>query len=148
MEVSARIEELKAAVSERQVEETPLTRARVDIMMQENYNRAMQVEPVRDRHGNPTGQFRYDARTAMKVIELAGKALGMFPRTCEPPGSVRVALATARLNRARDRVAAEKKKALEQGLPWPPPSKAAIAEAKKQLQQDGWEPATKSSNKD
>jgi hypothetical protein len=40
----------------------------------------------------------------------------------------------------RDRVAAEKKKALEQGLPWPPPSKAAIAEAKKQLQQDGWEP--------
>jgi hypothetical protein len=115
LKVSARIEELKAAISEPQVEEMPLTRARVRKMLQQIINRAMQAEPVRDRHGNPTGQFKYDARIALAAVELMGKDIGMFQAKCEPPGSVSVAEATARLNRGRDRVAAEKKKELEQG---------------------------------
>jgi hypothetical protein len=51
-DVSARVEELKTAVSERQVEKIAVDRAWVILMLTENVLRAMQVEPVRDRDGN------------------------------------------------------------------------------------------------
>lgn len=40
--------------------------------------RCMQREPVRDREGNETGAWTFDARGALKALELMGRHLGMF----------------------------------------------------------------------
>lgn len=55
-------EELKKAVSERQVEKVAVGRAWVLAMLIENAKRAMQVELVRDREGNPIGPFSFGWR--------------------------------------------------------------------------------------
>ena len=51
-EVATRVEELKTAISERQVEKIAVDRAWVVAKLIENVERAMQVEPVRNREGN------------------------------------------------------------------------------------------------
>lgn len=40
--------------------------------------RCMQVEPVLDREGNPTGEFIFQANGANKSLELLGKTAGLF----------------------------------------------------------------------
>jgi phage terminase small subunit len=118
-DVAARVEELKTAVSERQVEKIALDRAWVIAMLIEIVKRAMQVEPVRDREGNPTGQYVYQGAAANKALELLGKEIGMFQTKHEASGSVPLAEIKARLNAARQRLAEEKAAALAKGLPWP-----------------------------
>jgi hypothetical protein len=63
-DVSARVEELRTAVSERQVEKIAVDRAWVIATLIENAKRAMQVEPVRDREGNPIGRYSYQGARA------------------------------------------------------------------------------------
>ena len=46
--------------------------------LRENVERAMQLTPVLDRNGNPTGVFRYDGAVANRALELIGRHLGMF----------------------------------------------------------------------
>jgi phage terminase small subunit len=41
-------------------------------------DRCVQGEPVLDREGNETGQWRFDAAGANRATELIGKHLGMF----------------------------------------------------------------------
>lgn len=41
-------------------------------------DRCVQGEPVLDREGNPTGEWRFDSSGANKATELIGKHLGMF----------------------------------------------------------------------
>ena len=77
-EVAGRIQELKTAVSERQVEKVAVDRTWVLAKLVENVQRAMQVEPVRDREGNAIGQYTYQGGVANKALELLGKELGMF----------------------------------------------------------------------
>jgi hypothetical protein len=102
-------EELKAAVSERQVEKMAVDRAWVMAKLTENVQRAMQVEPVQDREGNPTGQYIYQGGVANRALELLGKELGMFqPKPDKDQGS-EIHELMARLNAGRDRVAKEKR---------------------------------------
>lgn len=42
------------------------------------YKRCMQVVPVTDKEGNPTGEFKFEASAANKSLELLGKTLGIF----------------------------------------------------------------------
>lgn len=50
----------------------------------ENAERAMQVEPVRDKAtGQPTGVFTYEGTVANKALELLGKHVGMFKEVVE-----------------------------------------------------------------
>jgi phage terminase small subunit len=44
----------------------------------ENAERALQHIPVLDRHGKPTGEYRYDGSVANRALELLGKQQGMF----------------------------------------------------------------------
>lgn len=43
-----------------------------------NYHRAMRLEKVYDRKGEPTGELTYNGPVANKALELLGKHLGMF----------------------------------------------------------------------
>ncbi|MGO9270815.1 MAG: terminase small subunit [Terriglobia bacterium] len=105
-EVSARVEELKTAVSERRVEKIAVDCAWVMKGLIENYQRAMQGEPVRDREGNPTGQYTYQGAVANKALELLGKELGMFqPKSENPIADVQEMI--AQLYEGRRRVAEE-----------------------------------------
>ena len=108
-DVAARAEELKAAVSERQVEKMAVDRAWVMAKLTENVQRAMQVEPFRDREGNPTGQYIYQGGVANRALELLGKELGMFQPNPEKEQGLEIHELMARINAGRNRVAKEKR---------------------------------------
>lgn len=42
------------------------------------YAKAMAEEPVIDKDGIPTGEYKADFRAALKAVELIGRELGMF----------------------------------------------------------------------
>ena len=84
-------------------------RAWVMAKLTENVQRAMQVELVQDREGNPTGQYIYQGGVANRALELLGKELGMFqPKPDKDQGS-EIHELMPRLNAGRDRVAKEKR---------------------------------------
>jgi phage terminase small subunit len=103
-DVAARVEELKRAVSERQVEKIAVERAWVVAVLVENVQRAMQVEPVRDREGNTNGQYTYQGSVANKALELLGKELGMF-QTKQENSDTTLDAVIKRLHAGRERVA-------------------------------------------
>ena len=43
-------------------------------------DRCMTVEPVRDRDGNPTGEYVFDSSGANKSTEMLGKMIGVFEK--------------------------------------------------------------------
>jgi hypothetical protein len=51
------------------------------------YRRCTQAVPVLDRRGKPTGEFRMEAPTAAKCLELLGKHQGMFGALSPAPGA-------------------------------------------------------------
>ncbi len=73
-EVAAAIQEAMEARSER-------TKADQDWIVErlvENVERAMQLEPMTDREGKPTGEYVYQGNVANKALELLGRHAGMF----------------------------------------------------------------------
>lgn len=83
--VSKRVEELlatRARVAEeathRAIERTAINKEWVMGRLRENVERAMTVEPVLDRKGKPTGEYRYDGAVANRALELLGREIGMF----------------------------------------------------------------------
>ena len=77
-DVKARVEELRPRFAERVAATTSLTQAYVLEKLHENMKRAMQLEPVYDSTGKPTGEYRYEGSIANRALELIGKELGMF----------------------------------------------------------------------
>lgn len=51
--------------------------------LKENVERAMQMEPVRDAEGEPTGVCRYEGNVANGALKLLGLDLGMFTQKVE-----------------------------------------------------------------
>ena len=70
--------ELRRASSTHTVEKTSVSKAWVIAKLVENVERAMQVVPVLDRQGNPTGDYTYQGNVANRALELIGKEYGMF----------------------------------------------------------------------
>jgi len=56
--------------------------------LRENVERCMQLEPVTDKSGNPTGWFKWEPAAANKALELIGKHIGMFLDRVEHSGSI------------------------------------------------------------
>jgi phage terminase small subunit len=48
--------------------------------------RCKQAEPVRDREGNQTGEYKFDAAAVLKGAELLGKHLKLFTEKTEVSG--------------------------------------------------------------
>lgn len=59
------------------------------------YRRATQAEPVLDRKGIPTGEYRMDGATAARCLEMLGNQAGMFGKkvTHDVPSDVRALMA-------------------------------------------------------
>ena len=47
-------------------------------VIRDTVERCRQAEPVKDREGNPTGEFKFDAQAVLKGAELLGKHLAIF----------------------------------------------------------------------
>ena len=72
---------IQSAVSDakaKRSEKTEITAEWVVEQLVTNYTRAMQAEPVLDRDGIETGEYRYEGSVANKALELLGKHIGMF----------------------------------------------------------------------
>ena len=50
----------------------------MDAQLKEVVNRCMQKVPVLDRHGKPTGVWKFDGKNANQALHLMGKDRGMF----------------------------------------------------------------------
>lgn len=88
--VKARVQELMA---QRQVR-TQLTADKVLKDIEDVRQRCMQGEPVLDREGNPTGEWKFEAHAALKASELQGKHMKMFTDKVEHSGQINVANVT------------------------------------------------------
>jgi len=53
-------------------------------------DRCIQAEPVLDREGNPTGEYKFDSSGANKATELIGKHLKLFTDNVNLSGTVAV----------------------------------------------------------
>jgi phage terminase small subunit len=46
--------------------------------LRQNVERCMQIEPVKDKDGNPLGMFKWEPSAANGALKLLGQHLGMF----------------------------------------------------------------------
>lgn len=77
-EIMARVTELETEIRESATLRAEINRGYVLTGLKENHARAMEQEPVLDRDGNPTGEYKYAGTVANRALELMGKELGMF----------------------------------------------------------------------
>lgn len=77
---------VKAAIeeaTEQREKRTQITQDYVLNGIRQLVERCIQAEPVRDREGRETGEYRFDAFAALKGYELLGKHLKMFTEKSE-----------------------------------------------------------------
>jgi len=46
--------------------------------MQTMFERCMQIDQILDRHGNPTGEFKFDSSGAGKALDMMAKTAGLY----------------------------------------------------------------------
>ena len=80
-EVIARIEELNNQIADRVITENAVDRDWVMKNLVKVANRCMQEEPVRDKNGNPTGEYVFDSSGAINALKAIGQEVGMFKTT-------------------------------------------------------------------
>ncbi len=81
-----RITELSALASRNAIMRNGLDRSWVIERLMKVADRCMQAEPVLDRDGNQTGEYKFDSSGANKALQLLGAELGMFTPKAEKPG--------------------------------------------------------------
>ena len=82
VDVSAKVDEMRTQSAER----AGITVDYILERLQDNLERALTAEPVRDRDGNETGEYVYEGAVANRAAELLGKYLGMFSDRVEHTG--------------------------------------------------------------
>lgn len=68
------------------VERTKINQDYVLGRLVQNVERAMQIEPVFDKEGEPTGVYQYQGAVANRALEMIGKHIGLFPERYEHTG--------------------------------------------------------------
>lgn len=76
--VRKRINDLCVEVAARVIESAAVSKAWVTTRLMQVAERCMQAEPVLDKEGNSTGEYRFDSSGANRALELLGKEMGMF----------------------------------------------------------------------
>lgn len=76
--VTARITELTHLITENSILKNGLDRSWVISRLMSVTERCMQAEPVMDKNGEPTGEYKFDSSGANRALELLGKTMRMF----------------------------------------------------------------------
>lgn len=84
--ISARIDELTSIATKNAILKTGLDRQYVIERLMKVVDRCMQAEPVLDRKGQPTGEYKFDSSGANAALRMLGDTLGMFKPTEAKPG--------------------------------------------------------------
>lgn len=122
-----RIEELAALASKNAILKNGLDRSWVIERLMKVADRCMQAEPVLDREGNETGEFKFDSNGANRALHLLGLELGMFTPKEEKVGDEYANLSDADLTRIAQELAAQTGViAYHAGTQTPPGSEQAI----------------------
>jgi hypothetical protein len=112
-EITRAREEFKQRELQIAVERSAVSKTWVLERLKENAERAMQVRPVLDKEGNPTGEYQWNGFVANKALELLGRELGMFverheltlaQRLADMPEDQRAAEMFDLVTRARERL--------------------------------------------
>lgn len=82
--VRKRIQELTSMASKNAIIKTGLDRQWVISRLMTVADRCMQAEEVKDKKGDPTGEYRFDSIGATRALELLGKTLNMFDGAKNP----------------------------------------------------------------
>lgn len=77
---------------DKQSRKTNLTAEYVLASLQNVAERCQQAQPVLDREGNPTGEYRFDSSGANKALELLGKHLALFVDRVQHEGNFSLVL--------------------------------------------------------
>lgn len=85
VKVRARVDELM----DKRSAKLEITADKVLRDIEECRARCMQGEPVLDREGHPTGEWKFEAHAALKASELQGKHIKMFTEKVEHSGQVK-----------------------------------------------------------
>lgn len=72
------ISEFVVDLQKKQNEELEIDAADITLKFLQIRDRCMQAEPVLDKNGEPTGEFKFDARAAIQANEMLGKRVGYF----------------------------------------------------------------------
>ena len=67
---------------------TEITADYVLKVIRDTVERCRQAEPVKDKEGKPTGEYKFDANAVLKGAELLGRHLAMFKDKVEVSGEV------------------------------------------------------------
>jgi phage terminase small subunit len=81
-----RVAELTAIASKNAMLKAGLDRSWVIERLMLVVNQCMQAEPVKDRKGNPTGEYKFDASGANAALRMLGDTMGMFKPAETKPG--------------------------------------------------------------
>lgn len=73
-----RVYHIRVAADEEALRLAGFSKGKVLSLLYENVNRAMQLQPVLNAKGEPTGEHAYNGPVANRALELLGKELGMF----------------------------------------------------------------------
>ncbi len=84
--VAQRVEELKEIATQNAISKTGVNRTYVIEHLMKVVERCMQAEPVKDRQGNVTGEYKFDASGANAALRMLGDTLGMFKPVETKPG--------------------------------------------------------------
>lgn len=76
--VRTRITELTEMLTENSILKAGLDRGWVISRLMTVTERCMQAEPVLDKNGEPTGEYKFDSGGANRALELLGKTMRMF----------------------------------------------------------------------
>jgi len=77
-EIAGRIAELSAMATKNAIINTGLDREWVIGRLMQVAERCMQSEPVLDKKGNPTGEYKFDAAGANQALKMLGDTMGLF----------------------------------------------------------------------
>ena len=80
---NVRVQAAIAEATEQREKRTQITQDYVLNGIKSLVERCIQAEPVRDKEGNGTGEYRFDAFAALKGYELLGKHLKLFTEKSE-----------------------------------------------------------------
>lgn len=105
--VRARIEELSAIATKNAILQTGLDREWVLTRLMSVVERCMTAEPVRDKEGNNTGSFEFNAAGANQALRMLGDTLGLFKPAEVKPGDEYASLSDDDLNRIMAELAAQ-----------------------------------------